>query len=60
MSSVHGVAQGWGISQGFADRHWIGRLVLDWHISQSLPIDWGLSKDCIASEEGKGLVWGWN
>ena len=55
MLIVHGFALGWGISQGLADWHWIGRLVLDWHMthirSQSLPFDWGLGKDCIASED---------
>ena len=39
VSIVHGLALGWGISQGLADWHWIGRLVLDWPMSQSLPLD---------------------
>ena len=42
MWIVHGLALGWVIRQGLADWNWIGRLVLDWHKSQSLPLDWGL------------------
>ena len=43
VSIVHGLALSWRIR--------IGRLVLDWHMSESLPLDWGLGKDCIASED---------
>ena len=48
---IGGLVMDWQIGNGLADWHWIGRLVLDWHMSQSLPLDWGLGKDCIASED---------
>ena len=39
------------IGIGLGDKSRIGRLVSDWHMSQSLPSDWGLGKDCITSED---------